>query len=69
MAAAKNAPSKVNESSLKIDFSDEALKKAWKDTTDAKSSTNWILTRLSDDGKKLELVETGNTGLKGFKEK
>ncbi len=49
--------------------SDETLKKAWKDVTDSKSATNWILTKISDDGKKLELVETGATGIKGFKAK
>jgi len=50
-----------------VDTSDPALKAAFKDLTDIKTETNWILFQFADDGKSNKL-EPRSSGKGGFKE-
>lgn len=53
-----------------IDMSDPKLVEAWKDLTNEKSPTNWILVGFIDKNtEKLEVVEVGTSGLKGLRAK
>jgi hypothetical protein len=53
-----------------IDMSDPKLAEAWKDLTNEKTATNFIIVGFVDKNtEKLEIVEVGTTGLKGLRTK
>ena len=52
-----------------IDMSDPKLTETWKDLTNDKSETNWIIFGFVPNTETLEVVEVGKSGLKGLKTK
>eukprot|EP00033_Pygsuia_biforma_P001022 GCRY01001167.1.p1 GENE.GCRY01001167.1~~GCRY01001167.1.p1 ORF type:complete len:192 (+),score=45.62 GCRY01001167.1:798-1373(+) len=53
-------------SSDAIDFSDPALKEAFDDVLNDKTSTNWLLFKYAKGSNALKVHETGDDGLKGL---
>jgi hypothetical protein len=60
---------RFNDRTESIDASDPKLAEAWKDCTNDKSPTNWILFGFKPNTEILEVVETGTTGLAGLRTK
>jgi len=54
-------------SSANVDLSDPKLAEAWKDVTNDKTQTNWVIVGLPANSEKVEVVASGTTGLKGLK--
>lgn len=50
-------------------MSDPQLAASWKDLTDDKSPTNWIIYGFAPQSEKLQVVEVGSSGLSGLKTK